>query len=86
MIITNPQQNLTDLSKVKVEARALTTIKTFIIEGDCELSPLLKKNVNEWVVCLVVRNEHDYGQDSSVGSQSLHGNFYEHGNNKNFTQ
>jgi hypothetical protein len=51
-----------------VEARALTTIKTFIIEGDCELSPLLKKNVNEWVVCLVVRNGHDYGQDSSIGS------------------
>jgi len=32
-----------DLSKVKVEARALTTIETFTIEGDCELSPLLKK-------------------------------------------
>jgi hypothetical protein len=33
-----------DLSKVEVEAKALTTIKTFTIEGDCDLL-LPPKNV-----------------------------------------
>jgi hypothetical protein len=28
---------LTDLNKIKVEARALASIETFTIEGDCDL-------------------------------------------------
>jgi hypothetical protein len=33
---TNPQQNLMDLSKVEVEAKALAIVETFTIKGDCE--------------------------------------------------
>ncbi len=39
----NPQQNLMDLSKADVEAKALATIETFTIEGDCELFFLPKE-------------------------------------------
>jgi hypothetical protein len=36
-----------------------------------------KRNVNKWVVCIVVENRHNFGQDTYARSQSLHGNFYE---------
>jgi len=39
----NPQQNLMDLSKVEMEAKALTIVKTFTIKGDCELFSLPKE-------------------------------------------
>jgi hypothetical protein len=40
---TNPQRNLTNFSRAKVEAKALATIEIFIIEGGCELPPPLKE-------------------------------------------
>jgi hypothetical protein len=70
-----------------VEARALATTNTFTIEGDCELpQSSSKRNVDEWVVCLVVRGTYNYGHDSFARSQSSYGNPYEHGNNRNFMQ
>jgi hypothetical protein len=47
---------------------------------------LFQKKVNEWVVFLVVRNRHGYGHDCFARSQKMHGNPYEHGNNRYFTQ
>jgi hypothetical protein len=37
---------LIDLNKVEVEAKALATIETFTIEGDCELPPPKKMLLN----------------------------------------
>jgi hypothetical protein len=45
-----------------MEAMALATTNTFTIEGDCELpQSSSKRNVNEWVVCFVVKGKHGYG-------------------------
>jgi hypothetical protein len=41
--IKNPRQNLMDLSKADVEAKTLTIIETFTIEGDCDLFFLPKE-------------------------------------------
>jgi len=59
-----------DLSKVEMEARALTIIETFTIKGDCELPLPPNFFFNEWVVCLIIKNRHNYGQDSFARSQN----------------
>jgi hypothetical protein len=58
----NPQRNLRYLSRAEVEAKVLATTNTFTIKGDYELpQSSSKRNVNEWVVCLVVKGRHGYG-------------------------
>ncbi len=50
------------MSRAEMEARALAIINTFTIKGDCELpQSSSKRNVNERVVCLVIKGKHGYG-------------------------